>query len=80
MKHIKLGPAITYYREQAGYTQQDLADKLGVSQPSIALYESNKNRVPLTRAYLLSQVLNVSLLDLIHKAIDLENEGLGHST
>lgn len=35
---------IKYLRQKAGYTQSELADKIGIGQSSIALYESGRRR------------------------------------
>lgn len=35
---------IKYLRQKAGYTQSELADKIGIGQSTIALYESGKRR------------------------------------
>lgn len=38
-----IGDNIKYYRKQAGYSQQQLALKLGITQGSVSLWENNRN-------------------------------------
>ncbi len=37
---IETGRLIRYYREQAGMSQQDLADRIGATQPAISRLEA----------------------------------------
>ena len=53
---------LRYMRTSHGYTQQQLADYLGISRPSYTLYESGK-REP-------SKVSLVKLADLYHVSVD----------
>lgn len=60
--------SIKELRTKAGMTQQELADKLGVQQSSIAMYESG-NRVPSTALLpALSKALGCSIDDLFKEA------------
>jgi transcriptional regulator with XRE-family HTH domain len=67
-----LGPRIRRYREQAGLSQSDLGDKLGVSYQQIQKYERGMNR------------LSVDTLLKVAKALDLPlnafvDTGEGHA-
>ena len=39
----KVGKAIAYLRKRAGYTQKDLADRLGVSDKAVSKWERATN-------------------------------------
>jgi transcriptional regulator with XRE-family HTH domain len=40
---LRLATALTALREQAGISQRELADRLGVSQPRVAAIERSRN-------------------------------------
>lgn len=40
---MKVGEWLRRYREGKGYTQQDMAEKCGISTPYISMIERNKN-------------------------------------
>jgi len=42
-EELRLAAGLTALREQAGLTQRELAEKLGVSQPRIAAIERSRN-------------------------------------
>ncbi len=54
------GTDVARARKARGWKQQDLARKLGVSQPYVSLLERNRRAVPRRLARRLSQVLNLS--------------------
>jgi len=39
---IKCGDRIAYLREQKGYTQEELASRLGISRSALSHYEKNR--------------------------------------
>lgn len=43
---MNTGQKIAYLREKKGLSQAALADKIGKSQSSVAMWETNKRRVP----------------------------------
>ncbi len=45
-------------REQHGYTQLELANKIGIAKTTVASYEQGHRRIPVTTAVKLSKVLN----------------------
>jgi transcriptional regulator with XRE-family HTH domain len=64
MKSSKLGKKIKYYREENNLTQQQLADKIGVTWEMVSRYERGINE-PYNRIDSISKVLNVSVGDLL---------------
>jgi transcriptional regulator with XRE-family HTH domain len=64
---IKLGKRLASFRKQAGFTQQSLADVMGMEQSVIASYEIARRRMPMSQVKRFSEVLNVSILDLIEE-------------
>ena len=52
-------------RKELGMTQQDLADKCGLSRVSISNYESGKSEPTKESLEILSSILNVSENDLL---------------
>jgi transcriptional regulator with XRE-family HTH domain len=61
---------LSFAREQAGYTVQDLAERLGVMPASIEAWESGVREPRANRLMTLSGVLNVSLGWLIEGRTD----------
>lgn len=45
-------------RKQHGYTQLELANKIGIAKNTIASYEQGHRSIPVTTAVKLSKVLN----------------------
>jgi transcriptional regulator with XRE-family HTH domain len=68
MKDSYIGENIRFYRERLDYTQQELADKVGVSWEMISRYERNASS-PLNKLYELSEALNIPSSQLIDKHI-----------
>lgn len=56
-----IGGRLRKLRKLRNLTQEDLADRLGVSFQQIQKYENGKNRIPFARAYELSHFLGVDL-------------------
>jgi len=54
------GPRLAVLRKAAGFTQQQLADELGISRRRIAYYESESEHPPASLLADLARVLNVS--------------------
>lgn len=53
-------------RKLNGLTQEDLAEKVGVTRQSIAKWEAGQSQPDLERACLLAEALGVTLDDLAH--------------
>ena len=65
---MKIGAKLTSARKGRGYTQEALAEKLGVTAQAISTWERDEN-VPDTRNLIaLSRVLGISLDDLVSEA------------
>jgi transcriptional regulator with XRE-family HTH domain len=56
-----IGGQLRKMRKMRNLTQEDLADRLGVSFQQIQKYENGKNRIPFGRAYELSHFLGVDM-------------------
>lgn len=54
-------------REKAGLTQQELADKLGVGQSAVAMWESQKSLPRTDKLPVLAKVLKCSVSALLKK-------------
>jgi MerR family transcriptional regulator, light-induced transcriptional regulator len=65
MDEKKFGQQIKYFRKQAGLTQGELGEKLGVSQVTIAHYERGNRYPQQKKLNLLSRTLGVPLEDLL---------------
>lgn len=63
-----LAELLVYYRSKADLTQEDLAQKSGVSKIQIARYETGKGSAPRLRTIMkLAEALGVSVSDLGYK-------------
>ena len=60
-----LGSRITKFRKEAGHTQKQLADKLGISQQLMANYELGQRRIHALLLIQLAKALYVSIDDLL---------------
>lgn len=63
----KLGDTLRKIREQKGYTQQDIADKMGVYRPVISMIESGGRRVTTEELISFADVYHVSVLDILDR-------------
>ena len=52
---------IKQLREAAGMTQRELGERIGVSGPAVAMWETGENRPTLTNLEKLADVLGVSV-------------------
>ena len=68
MKQNYIGENIRLYRERAHLTQQELADKVGVTWEMISRYERSESS-PLKKIDNLSSALNISKYNLLEKHI-----------
>ncbi len=60
---IAVGARMRDFRRQKGYTQEELAKKLGVSFQQVQKYETAGNRISASRLYDVTQILGVSMVD-----------------
>jgi transcriptional regulator with XRE-family HTH domain len=63
-----LGGRIAQFRKAQSLTQQQLAERLGISQQTMAHYEVGRLRVPVSMLPELSEVLAVSFEELLGNA------------
>lgn len=52
---------IKQLRETAGLTQRELGERIGISGPAVAMWETGENRPSLTNLEKLADVLGVSI-------------------
>ena len=64
----QLGYALKEYRVRHNMTQQDLAEQLGVSTNTIHLWETRVCKPSMGSLLLLSDLLDMPLLDIISKS------------
>lgn len=65
MDQVKIGKFIALKRKEIGITQQQLADKLGVTDKSIGNWENGRNMPDLSLFEPLCKELNISINDLM---------------
>ena len=54
-------------REKAGFTQQDLADELGVGQSTVAMWETQKSLPRTDKLPALAKILGCTIDELLKK-------------
>lgn len=59
------GQRLAQLRKNAGYTQKELADEVGVTRRMIAYYESESEHLPASLLVELAQALNVTTDELL---------------
>lgn len=65
-------------RKMHGYSQEELADKIGVSRQTLSKYETGESLPDIEKCKILADVLDVSLDDLVnYDKEDSRNLGLG---
>jgi transcriptional regulator with XRE-family HTH domain len=60
-----LGEKIRYIRNLKGWSQEEVADKLGISLPAYSKIERNKTDVGFSRLNQIADVLHIKLVDLL---------------
>ena len=55
---------LKFYMNRLGYTQKDIAEKLGVTQQAVNIWCTGKGSPRLDKAQTLAQLLNVKMTDL----------------
>lgn len=66
---MEIGEKIRYARLTKGYSQENMADFLGISTSAYGDIERNKTELTLSRAKKLSTILKISILELIGEEI-----------
>ena len=67
-----IGEKITELRKKFNYTQEELAEKIGVTRQTISNWESSITSPDLNQAILLCNLLKVSISDLIDDNLKIE--------
>ena len=67
-KMTQLGYVLREYRVRHNLTQQELGERLGVSTNTIHLWETKICKPSMGSLLLLSDLLNISLLEIMSKA------------
>ena len=62
---MEIGEKIRYARLKKGYSQENMADFLGISTSAYGDIERNKTELTLSRAKKLSTILKMGMLELI---------------
>lgn len=70
---VMMGDVLRDKRLWVGLTQQQLAEKTGVSFQQIQKYETGANRVSISRLFLIAAALNMKPSDLITEVEDLSS-------
>ena len=68
---MELGKRIKYYRNEKSFTQDNLAERVFVSRQTISNWENDKSYPDINSIILLSEVLEVSIDNLIKGDVDL---------
>ncbi|WP_425384416.1 WO male-killing family protein Wmk [Wolbachia endosymbiont (group B) of Eupithecia inturbata] len=72
----EVGEKVKNWRLERGYTQKDLAEKIGVKYRVILQYEKGNRRISIERLYAIAEALSISITDLIPASKScLEDEG-----
>lgn len=66
MKKITLSRNLSFLRKENNYSQEDLAEKIGVTRQSIAKWESGESLPDIVNCDALATLFDVSLDNLIH--------------
>jgi XRE family transcriptional regulator, regulator of sulfur utilization len=77
---MEIGEKIRYARLTKGYSQENMADFLGISTSAYGDIERNKTELTLNRAKKLSNILKMSILELIDEEIHVVGVDTNHGT
>lgn len=59
-----LGISLKHLREQKGYTQEELAEKVGIHPTYVGKLEAGKNNTNVIKLFKISRALGVKLTDI----------------
>jgi transcriptional regulator with XRE-family HTH domain len=65
-----IGSRIRKIREQKGFSQENIANELGITQPSYARLEKEDDRISITRLVSIADILKTSVAELINEKAD----------
>ncbi len=66
---MQIGEKIRYARLQKGYSQENMADFLGISTSAYGDIERNKTELTINRAKKLTNILKISIFELLGEEI-----------
>ena len=67
------GLAVRYYRENLGFSQEELADRCGLHRTYISDIERGNRNVSLENIEAISKGLNITLVDLFRRIVEQQN-------
>ncbi|WP_264375885.1 WO male-killing family protein Wmk [Wolbachia endosymbiont (group B) of Sphaerophoria taeniata] len=74
----KIAKNVKSWRLKRGYTQKDLAGKIGVTYQIVLQYEKGTRKISIEKLYAIAEILSIGIVDLIpvsNEKICLEDEG-----
>ncbi|WP_265029748.1 WO male-killing family protein Wmk [Wolbachia endosymbiont (group A) of Philonthus cognatus] len=74
----KIAQNVKSWRLKRGYTQKDLAGKIGVTYQIVLQYEKGTRKISIEKLYAMAEILSINIKDLIpvsNEKICLEDEG-----
>ena len=63
---VNLGKSLKFYRLEAGLTQEDLAEKVGIHPTYVGKLEGGKNNPSVMTIYKITRALKVKLPDIFN--------------
>lgn len=66
----QLGKAIAQYRQKQGLTQEQIAEKLGITNEAVSKFERGVSTPSLTRLFEYSEIFNCKIVDLFSVSSD----------
>lgn len=74
MDQVKIGKFITECRKNVNITQKDLANKLNITDRAVSKWETGKSMPDIATLIPLSEILNVSIIELLNGEKNSEND------
>lgn len=74
---IMIQENLTYLRKSAKYSQEDVAEKIGVSRQAIAKWESGETLPDIINCIALADLYDVALEDLLHHDESVSGQHIG---
>ncbi|WP_265024404.1 WO male-killing family protein Wmk [Wolbachia endosymbiont (group A) of Eupithecia tripunctaria] len=74
----QIAQKVRSWRLKRGYTQKDLAEKIGVTYQIVLQYEKGTRKISIEKLYAMAEILSINIKDLIpvsNEKICLEDEG-----
>ncbi len=61
----QIAQKVRNWRLKRGYTQRDLAEKIGVTYQVILQYEKGTRKISIEKLYSIAEILSIGIVDLI---------------